>query len=208
MAAATAPKRTKAQSAVGDGSASRRHVSAKELSDLLGRDRGTISEWLEDGCPVVQRGMKGVPHVFDLAEVVRWRERRAAEDAAEKAALAMPIDDDAIDGLPGIRGLKDPEKQVRTTIQLVKLAALRGAATPNAVALDATERALGLVRQTLMPLANRLLRELPGLSKEDARRVQELARKATADALKAARDALREGMDAPRTWLDDEDDDA
>lgn len=64
-----------------------RHVSLKEAATLLDRDRNTIMKWIDHGCPAVEKADRalGRPWVLDLAEVVRWLERRAADTAAEKS---------------------------------------------------------------------------------------------------------------------------
>jgi len=68
-------------------SASRdRLVSLKELASILDRDRNTISKWLDNGLPYVDKADRdlGKAWSFDTAEVVRWLEKRAADTAAEK----------------------------------------------------------------------------------------------------------------------------
>jgi len=66
-----------------------RHVSLKELSTILHRDRNTISKWLEIGLPYVEKADRdlGKAWIFDTAEVVRWLEKRAADSAVEKLGV-------------------------------------------------------------------------------------------------------------------------
>lgn len=63
-----------------------RYVSLKEAATLLDRDRNTVTKWIDQGCPFVERGDRelGKKWVLDLAAVVRWMEKRAADAAAEK----------------------------------------------------------------------------------------------------------------------------
>lgn len=64
-----------------------RHVSLKEAALWLDRDRNTLMKWIEkEGCPYVQKADRdlGRPWVLDVAEVVRWLEKRAADATAEK----------------------------------------------------------------------------------------------------------------------------
>lgn len=88
-----------------------RHVSAKELATLLDRDRNTISKWREDGMPFVEKANRdlGKPWVFDVAEVVRWMERRAMDVAAEKfgSASDMPSKEQSQAKSAYIRALND-----------------------------------------------------------------------------------------------------
>lgn len=64
-----------------------RHLSQKQLAEFLDRDRNTIMKWVAQGCPYVSKGDRdtGQSWKFDVAEVVKWRERTCAELAVEKA---------------------------------------------------------------------------------------------------------------------------
>lgn len=74
------------QPAAKRAAAKARHVSLKQLAELLDRDRNTVMKWVSQGCPFVSKGDRdaGQAWVFDLAEVVKWRERVSAETAVEK----------------------------------------------------------------------------------------------------------------------------
>ena len=63
-----------------------RHVSLKQLAELLDRDRNTIMKWAAQGCPFIEKGDRDVGRswTFDLAEVVKWRDKVSAEYAVEK----------------------------------------------------------------------------------------------------------------------------
>ena len=63
-----------------------RHVNQKKLAAFLDRDRTTIGKWIEAGMPYVVKANRdiGQEWIFDTAEVVRWREQRAAADVADK----------------------------------------------------------------------------------------------------------------------------
>lgn len=63
-----------------------RLVSVKQASTLLNRDRNTIQKWLDKGCPYVTKADRdlGISWELDLADVVRWLEERAADNAAER----------------------------------------------------------------------------------------------------------------------------
>lgn len=79
-------------------------VNRQELSQAMGISLPTVDRWIRDGCPVKQRGAKGVAWEFNLPDIVAWwgeRQRQAAagdaptdiEDAkrrkiAAEAALA------------------------------------------------------------------------------------------------------------------------
>jgi phage terminase Nu1 subunit (DNA packaging protein) len=59
-----------------------RHVSLADLAHLLGVARTTALGWTKQGCPYVQKADRdeGVAWVFDISEVIRWREERAARE--------------------------------------------------------------------------------------------------------------------------------
>lgn len=69
-------------------------VNRKQLADVFGISLPTVDAWLKAGCPYDQRGGSGKEYVFDTADVMRWREQRAAEEAggsevADEAALRL-----------------------------------------------------------------------------------------------------------------------
>jgi phage terminase Nu1 subunit (DNA packaging protein) len=83
-----------------------RLVSLKQAGALLDRDRNTIQKWLDQGCPYVTKAdrSRGAAWELDLADVVRWLEKRAAnsgsgksgdrpskEDADERRAIANAV---------------------------------------------------------------------------------------------------------------------
>lgn len=63
-----------------------RHISLQALASFLDRDRNTISKWIDNGLPYVEKADRdlGKAWVFDSADVVRWLEKRAADITAEK----------------------------------------------------------------------------------------------------------------------------
>lgn len=69
-------------------------VNRKQLADVFGISLPTVDAWLKAGCPYDQRGGHGKEYVFDTADVMRWREQRAADEAggsevADEAALNL-----------------------------------------------------------------------------------------------------------------------
>ncbi len=63
-----------------------RLVSLKQCALLLCRNRTTVEKWLAEGCPSVTKANRdlGVAWTLDLAEVVKWLERNAAERTADR----------------------------------------------------------------------------------------------------------------------------
>lgn len=60
-------------------------VTRAEIADLFGVATTTVDQWVRSGCPIVEKGSKGVPAKFNTAEVARWRVEKAAEDAGGQA---------------------------------------------------------------------------------------------------------------------------
>lgn len=58
-----------------------RHFTKAELAESLNVSLTTVTNWVRNGCPFVTRGTKGKAWVFDLADVVTWRQERAVEQA-------------------------------------------------------------------------------------------------------------------------------
>jgi phage terminase Nu1 subunit (DNA packaging protein) len=73
-------------------------VSLKQCAALLGRNRTTVEKWLDIGCPYVTKANRdlGVAWVLDIADVVRWLERHAAETTAER--FGKTVDGDISEG--------------------------------------------------------------------------------------------------------------
>jgi phage terminase Nu1 subunit (DNA packaging protein) len=51
----------------------RRRANKAELAAFFDVSLPTIESWVRRGCPVVQRGSKGVSWVFDLLQVSEWK---------------------------------------------------------------------------------------------------------------------------------------
>jgi terminase small subunit / prophage DNA-packing protein len=56
-------------------------VNRKQLAGVFGISLPTVDAWLRAGCPFDQRGAAGKEWIFDTADVMRWREQRAADEA-------------------------------------------------------------------------------------------------------------------------------
>lgn len=57
-------------------------VTRTGLAEVFGVSFPTVDTWVRQGCPVLRRGSRGVEWAFDTAAVIKWREQRAAENAA------------------------------------------------------------------------------------------------------------------------------
>ncbi|MBB3520987.1 terminase small subunit [Rhizobium sp. BK456] len=74
------------------------HMSLKQCAALLGRNRTTVEKWIDLGCPYVTKANRdlGLAWVLDIADVVRWLERHAAETTAER--FGKTVDGDVSEG--------------------------------------------------------------------------------------------------------------
>lgn len=57
-------------------------VTQIELAELLGVTPKTIRAWERQGCPIEEKGKRGRPSRYSVAEVVRWREEQVRLAAA------------------------------------------------------------------------------------------------------------------------------
>jgi phage terminase Nu1 subunit (DNA packaging protein) len=56
-------------------------VNRTQLAEVFGVSMPTVDGWVRAGCPVVQRGSRGVEWQFETADVAKWRQDRAVTDA-------------------------------------------------------------------------------------------------------------------------------
>ena len=59
-----------------------RKVNRAELAEVFGISLPTVDTWVRIGCPFDQRATAGKGWIFDTADIARWREGRAAEEAS------------------------------------------------------------------------------------------------------------------------------
>jgi phage terminase Nu1 subunit (DNA packaging protein) len=62
-----------------------RLVNRADLAGIFGVSVNTVTNWIEKGCPYVERGSNGVEWQFDTAAVIDWRIQRAVENVAMNA---------------------------------------------------------------------------------------------------------------------------
>lgn len=62
-----------------------RLVNRADLAGIFGVSVNTVTNWIEKGCPYVERGSNGVEWQFDTAAVIDWKIQRAVENVAMSA---------------------------------------------------------------------------------------------------------------------------
>lgn len=75
------PRKTGKNESGPAGGSRGQEVNRNELAGVFGCSLPTVDAWVRAGCPVVQRGSKGVPWIFNTADVAKWRQDRAVTDA-------------------------------------------------------------------------------------------------------------------------------
>ncbi len=69
-----------------------RLVNRADLAGIFGVSVNTVTNWIEKGCPYVERGSNGVEWQFDTAAVIDWKIQRAVENVAVNAGDDGPKD--------------------------------------------------------------------------------------------------------------------
>lgn len=163
-----------------------RHVSLKEAATLLDRDRNTITKWLDQGCPYVEKADRdlGKAWVLDLGEVVRWLEKRAADAAAEKLGAA------------GDGAISEEEAKRRRAVAQAIIAEVEAAETLRTVVrvsavIERVASDYNEVRSRLMAVPDAIAGRV---EQRVAERVREIADEQIRNALKA----LKADRDLPR----------
>lgn len=156
-----------------------RRVSLKELAAFLDRDRNTVTKWLDQGCPYVQKADRdlGRAWVLDVSEVVRWLENRAASATADKLGASENglISKDEAERRTAIAKMTVAEKVAAETIAAV---------VPMSVVIDRVTADYTDVRARLMALPEAIAGRV---EQRLADRVREVADEQVRNALKALR---------------------
>lgn len=125
------------------------------IAEAMGVSLPTIDRWVKEGCPVVQRGGRGVEWVFDSADVIRWwGDRRAADAAGDKPNDLAEID-------------KRTRLAAMTRAEL-ELAKARGEVAPVREFERAQARVMAAIRANVMNVPQRAVLQLLGETNETA----------------------------------------
>lgn len=164
-------------------------LSISRLADLLGRDRGTISDWIPKGCPVSRSGGTGESKLLDPAAVIAWREQQIRLDEARKYATP---EGESVGGV----AMKPADLVKLQELDIKRLAFGEKARilVPRYVVEAAFERALAIIREAIMAIPERLVRDMAGFPEDRKMEWRQ-------SALDQCRESLREGAKALATSM-------
>lgn len=138
-----------------------KRVNRTELAEFFGVAMPTVDHWVRTGCPVEQRGSKGVAWVFNTADVSGWREQKARDETAG----TVLADEAEIKRRRAEVGLKRDE---------LELAKAMGEVAPVEQFQRALSGVLAEVRQGLRIIPDRVPRMIVG--ERDERRIKDILR--------------------------------
>jgi terminase small subunit / prophage DNA-packing protein len=128
-------------------------VNRAELAEIHGVALTTIDAWVRGGCPVQQRGSRGIEWAFNTADVARWRE----DERARTAAGTAPTNREDLD----LR-----RAQADTLRAELELAKARDEVAPVAEFEKATSRLLATIRTNMLNIPARAALRLLGETNE------------------------------------------
>lgn len=129
-------------------------VNRTGLSDVFGVALTTIDSWVRLGCPVVVRGRgKGQEWQFNTAQIAKWLQDKAADDAAGE------IPDD-------INLLKLRKAKAETELAELELAEKKGQVALIAEFEKVWAMAMGQLRQNILNVPQRAVLQLIGETDE------------------------------------------
>ncbi|MDH0008380.1 terminase small subunit [Acinetobacter ursingii] len=150
-------------------------VNRTGLSDVFGVALTTIDTWVRLGCPVVVRGRgKGQEWQFNTAQIAKWLQDKAADDAAGE------IPDD-------INLLRIRKQKAETELAELMLAEKKGQVALISEFEQAQAVVFGIIRSNMMNIPQRAVLQL--LGETDARIFKEKLRAEIVLALETAAEA-------------------
>lgn len=134
--------------------------SLEETARFFGVSNPTLKAWVQDGCPVEEKGGNGVAYKFDIHAVADWRsgrkeeeERQAEARAEQDARLQMELlGGDMLpdpEGSGGKMTAKQRTEYIRAELDKVKLAKERRELVRADELRDALMEPLALTRERL-----------------------------------------------------------
>ncbi len=97
------------------GNSGGRLINKRELSEILNVSDQSLTEWQEEGMPVVERGGPGVPGRYDTAAVIRWAVFRELHKRSSMSAK------DRLDDIRAMREMIAYKKDIGATINVADI---------------------------------------------------------------------------------------
>lgn len=149
-------------------------VNRSGVADMFGVALTTVDTWVRAGCPVVQRGSRGIEWQFNTADVVRWRE----DERAKQAAGAAPQDEDE---------LRKRRLVAETLTAELTLAKARSEVAPIDQVERMMARAFAAVRASMRNIPGRVVTSIVGETNE--RRIKQVLKDEIDQALESLANA-------------------
>lgn len=149
------------------------HVNRTGLADCFGVALPTVDNWVRAGCPVVERGSRGVEWVFNTSEVAKWLRDRAVEEAT--GTRKVDIDE-----------LERRQLAAKTATAELELAKAKGLVAPISDTELAWSRAFATICANMRNIPGRVVSQLIG--ETDERRFKDVLGQEIDAALAAAGD--------------------
>lgn len=128
-------------------------VNKTELCAIIGVSPPTVDAWVRNGCPIKQRGSRGVAATFNTADVTKWLQDRAREEAS-----GTVIADEA--------ELKRRKLAAETAKAELELARAKGDVAPVAEFERAQAMMMAAIRANVMQVPSRAVLQLLGETDE------------------------------------------
>lgn len=128
-------------------------VNKAELCSLMGVTPPTVDGWVRNGCPIKQKGARGVASTFNTAEVMKWLRDKAREEGSG-TALADEAE---------LKRRKLASEAEKAELDLAKA---KGEVAPVREFERATAMLMAAIRSNVMNVPGRAVLQLLGESDE------------------------------------------
>ncbi|WP_188852337.1 hypothetical protein [Aureimonas glaciei] len=166
-----------------------RLMSISKAAQLIGRNRGTLQDWIKKGMPVARKGETGSAHMVDLKEVIVWREEQIRREERSR----FPESEDTVFG-----GVKlspgDLLKLENLKLTRLKVGQAADVLVVRSIPEAAWERAFGILRQSIISLPDRITREMAGFPEDRKLAWRTKAQGYCRDGLKQAAKVVSDAM--------------
>ena len=129
------------------------NVNKVELAQIMGVTTPTVDAWVRAGCPIVEKGSRGVASTFNTADVAKW----LRDSARDEGAGTVQADENA---------LRQRRLKADTEKAELELAKAKGDVAPIAEFEKASARMDAIIRQNMQNIPQRVVTQLIGETNE------------------------------------------